>query len=401
MGSLALATTLSVIVLLASLVSVEVGLSVAILELLGGVFAGNVFGLESQSWLNFVAAFASVVLTFLAGAEVDVDQLRREWRPSVAIGLASFIAPFVAGMAVAYWLLDWSGKASAIAGIALSTTSLAVVYAVLVETGLNRARIGKLLMSATFVTDFGTAVALSAIFIHPNGWFALFLVGSLALILGLPRLAPPFFRRYGDRVIEPEIKLVFVAFFLLMYLGQLSGGHAVLPAFVLGLVMSRHYQSHRREQERLRVVAFAFLTPFFFVKSGLAVSLSAVWASLGALGLLAAAKMIPKLAAIYPLARRTMRGGPGEAVFGTLLMSTGLTFGTISSLYGLNAGIIDKTQFSLLLTVVVGSAVVPTFIAQRWFTPHHALTRTDPEDVAGDSAAIAGTIPPFEYGNQS
>ena len=401
MGSLALATTLSVIVLLASLVSVEVGLSVAILELLGGVFAGNVFGLESQSWLNFVAAFASVVLTFLAGAEVDVDQLRREWRPSVAIGLASFIAPFVAGMAVAYWLLDWSGKASAIAGIALSTTSLAVVYAVLVETGLNRARIGKLLMSATFVTDFGTAVALSAIFIHPNGWFALFLVGSLALILGLPRLAPPFFRRYGDRVIEPEIKLVFVAFFLLMYLGQLSGGHAVLPAFVLGLVMSRHYQSHRREQERLRVVAFAFLTPFFFVKSGLAVSLSAVWASLGALGLLAAAKMIPKLAAIYPLARRTMRGGPGEAVFGTLLMSTGLTFGTISSLYGLNAGIIDKTQFSLLLTVVVGSAVVPTFIAQRWFTPHHALTRTDPGDVPGDPAAIAETIPPFEYGNQS
>ena len=130
-------------------------------------------------------------------------------------------------------------------------------------------------------------------------------------------------------------------------------------------------------------------------------SLSAVWVSLGALGLLAAAKMIPKLAATYPLARRTMRGGPGEAVFGTLLMSTGLTFGTISSLYGLNAGIIDKTQFSLLLTVVVGSAVVPTFIAQRWFTPHHALTRTDPEDVAGDPAAITGTIPPFEYGNQS
>jgi Kef-type K+ transport system membrane component KefB len=398
---LALATTLSVIVLLASLVSVELGLSVAILELLGGVFAGNVFGLESQSWLNFIAAFASVVLTFLAGAEVDVDQLRREWRPSVAIGLASFTAPFLAGMAVAYWLLDWSGKASAIAGIALSTTSLAVVYAVLVETGLNRARIGKLLMSATFVTDFGTAVALSAIFIHPNGWFALFLVGSLALILGLPRLAPPFFRRYGDRVIEPEIKLVFVAFFLLMYLGQLSGGHAVLPAFVLGLVMSRHYQSHRREQERLRVVAFAFLTPFFFVKSGLAVSLSAVWASLGALGLLAAAKMIPKLAAIYPLARRTMRGGPGEAVFGTLLMSTGLTFGTISSLYGLNAGIIDKTQFSLLLTVVVGSAVVPTFIAQRWFTPYHALSRADPERVASDPAATPAPKPPFEHGNQS
>jgi len=372
MSSLALATALAVVVLLASMVSVEAGLSVAILELVGGVIAGNAFGMASQPWLDFVAAFASIVLTFLAGAEVDVDQLRREWKPSVAIGLVSFAGPFLVAMSCAYWLLGWSGRASAIAGIALSTTSLAVVYAVLVESGLNRSRLGKLLMSATFVTDFATATALSVIFIRPNGWFLLFLGVSLALILVLPKLAPPFFRRYGDRVIEPEIKLVFVAFFLLMYLGKLSGGHAVLPAFVLGLVMARHYQRHRREQERLRVVAFAFLTPFFFVKGGLAVSLPAVWTSLGALGVLAGAKMLPKLLGIYPLARRTMRG-PGEAWFGTLLMSTGLTFGTISSLYGLNAGIIDRTQFSLLLSVVVGSAVVPTFIAQRRFAPGRAV----------------------------
>ncbi|MDX6646647.1 MAG: hypothetical protein QOK40_2374, partial [Miltoncostaeaceae bacterium] len=259
--------------------------------------------------------------------------------------------------------------ASAIAGVALSTTSLAVVYAVLVESGLNRSRLGKLLMSATFVTDLATATSLSVIFIRPNGLFLLFLCVSVGLILLLPRIAPLFFRRYGDRVIEPEIKLVFVAFFLLMYLGQLSGGHAVLPAFVLGLVMARHYQRHQREQERLRVVAFAFLTPLFFLKGGMAVSLAAVWTSLGALGVLAAAKMVPKLLGIYPLARRTMRG-PGEAWFGTLLMSTGLTFGTISSLYGLNAGIIDRTQFSLLMSVVVGSAIAPTFIAQRWFAPH-------------------------------
>lgn len=398
MGSLALATTLSVVVLLASLVSVEAGLSVAILELLGGVLVGNVFGLQSQSWLTFIAAFASVVLTFLAGAEVDVDQLRREWRPSVAIGLVSFAAPFIAGMAAAFWLLGWSGKASAIAGIALSTTSLAVVYAVLVETGLNRARLGKLLMSATFVTDFGTAFALSVIFIRPNGWFVLFLVGSVGLILLLPRIAPPFFRRYGDRVIEPEIKLVFAAVFLLMYLGALSGGHAVLPAFVLGLVMSRHYQSHRRENERLRVVAFAFLTPFFFLKGGLAVSLSAVWTSLGALGVLLAAKMVPKLVTIYPLARRAMPG-PGEAVFGTLLMSTGLTFGTIASLYGLNAGIIDRTQFSLLLTVVVTSAIVPTFIAQRWFTPHHALVEFESIEVPSGETAVPAATPAFEPGS--
>ena len=130
--------------------------------------------------------------------------------------------------------------------------------------------------------------------------------------------------------------------------------------------MSRHYQQHREEQKRTRVVAFAFLTPFFFIKGGMNVSLEAVITNVGLLGALLAAKMLPKAAFVYPLARRTDRR---HATFTALLMSTGLTFGTISSLYGLKAGIIDKTQFSLLVTVVVVSAVVPTAIAERWFLP--------------------------------
>jgi len=167
-----------------------------------------------------------------------------------------------------------------------------VVYAVLVETGLNRVRVGKLIMSACFVTDMCTVVALSAIFIKPTIWFPVFLAVSIALIFALPKIAPWFFGRYGDRVIEPEIKLVFVILLALMVLGNAANGQAVLPAFVLGLVMSRHYQRHREEQRRLRVVAFAFLTPFFFLRGGLNVSLTAVFANLGVLAALAAAKMI-------------------------------------------------------------------------------------------------------------
>jgi Kef-type K+ transport system membrane component KefB len=222
-------------------------------------------------------------------------------------------------------------------------------------------------MSATFVTDILTVIGLSILFITPNLWIIPFVGVSVLLIWGLPRMAPWFFGRYGDRVIEPEIKLVFAALFGLMYLGGKAASQAVLPAFILGLAMSSHYAEHRLEQERLRVVAFAFLTPFFFLKGGLNVSLPAVWANLGVLALLVAAKMLPKAAGVYPLARRFCAP---HAAFTTLLMSTGLTFGTITSLYGLQAGIIDQTQFSLLLTVVVLSAIVPTAIAQRFFQPH-------------------------------
>jgi len=361
-----LAAVLGAVVLVASMVSVELGVTVALIELTLGVIVGNVFDLNTADWLDFVAKFASIVLTFLAGMEVDPVYMRDRAKATVGIGVSSFAGPFVVASLVAYFLLDWTVKASLIAGTALSTTSLAVVYAVLVERGLNMSNVGKLLMSATFVTDLCTAIALSAIFIKPNAWFLVFLVISLALILALPRLAPPFFRRYGDRVIEPEIKLVFFVLFILMVLADASNGHAVLPAFILGLVMSRHYEQHRSEQQRLRVVAFAFLTPFFFIKGGLNVSLSAVFSNLGLLGALLLAKMVPKVVFIYPLARRAI---PRHATFTTLLMSTGLTFGTISSLYGLTAGIIDTTQFSLLITVVVLSAVVPTAVAERWFLP--------------------------------
>ena len=377
-------------VLLASMVSVELGVSVALVELALGVALGNTFHLDpNASWLAFIASFASVVLTFLAGAEVDPDDFRERFGASVAIGVVSFAGPFVVATLVALGPLGWTTKASLIAGTALSTTSLAVVYAVLVETGLNTIRIGKLIMSACFVTDMCTVIALSLIFIKPTVWFPVFLVVSVAVIVLLPKLSPWFFGRYGDRVIEPEIKIVFAILLALMVLGDEANSQAVLPAFVLGLVMSRHYQRHKEEQRRLRVVAFAFLTPFFFLRGGLNVSLAAVFANLPVLGVLVAAKMLPKLGMIYPLARR--HASP-NATFTTLLMSTGLTFGTISALYGLTAHIINRTQFSLLVTVVVLSAIIPTAIAQTWFSPpvpdehpHHVLPPEPSEILIGES----------------
>jgi Kef-type K+ transport system membrane component KefB len=387
-SDLALAALLAVTILLASMVSIEIGLSVALIELAAGVAVGNLFTVTVPDWLSFVGTFAGVMLTFLAGAEVDVPQFRREWQASISIGAVSFAAPFVVALGACYWLAGWNRDQAEIGGLALSTTSLAVVYAVLVETGLNRSVIGKRIMSATFVTDILTVIGLSVLFITPNLWVIPFVAVSVGFIWGLPKIAPWFFGRYGDRVIEPEIKLVFAALFILMYLGTKADSQAVLPAFVLGLAMSAHYAEHRKEQERLRVVAFAFLTPFFFIKGGLYVSLSAVWANLGVLALLCVAKIAPKIGGVYPLARKYTSP---HAAFTTLLMSTGLTFGTITSLYGLQAGIIDRTQFSLLVTVVVLSAIVPTAIAQRFFSP-----TGDEIAAAADPAERGSPSPPRE-----
>jgi len=367
---LQIALVLAALVLLASVASVELGISAAILEITLGVIGGNFLGLEQREWVKFVAALGGILLTFLAGAEVDVRILREKSRESLWIGGLSFLGPFLGAMLVAHYMLAWSWPAAQLAGVALSTTSLAVVYAVLVETGLTHTPIGKIIMASTFVTDFGTAAALSLLFLEPSAGTLGFAVVSIAVIAVAPRLTRAFFRRYGARVIEPEIKLLLLLLFALMYFAQVGASHAILPAFVLGLVLSPLFHGDLRLQRKLRVVGFAVITPTFFVNGGMNISLPLLGANLGLFAVLLAAKLATKFAGVYFVARRFV---PREATYTTLLMSTGLTMGTISSLFGYQRGIVDQTQFSVLVAVVVASAILPTFFAQRFVHPRHAL----------------------------
>lgn len=376
METLAVAALLAALVCVASVLAVEWALSVAIIEILAGVLAGNVFGIHGAPWLDFLAQFGGVLLTFLAGAEVNPELLRRRLGPSLALGGASFLLPFLGAAAFAAFVAHWTLRASLIAGVALSTTSLAVVYAVLVETGLNATEAGGLIMAATFVTDIGTALALSLLFAQPGWATAVFFGVSALVVVAAPFLLPRVFERYGSRVIEPEIKLVFAVLLGLMLLASHGRSHAVLPVFVLGLVLAPMFARHRELQRKLRIVAFGAITPFFFLKGGMNVSLGLLGPQLALVGGFLAVKLVTKGVGVFPLARRHM---PGAATYTTLLMSTGLTFGTISSLYGLQAGLIDRVQFSVLLTVVIASAIVPTAIAQRWFTPR--LSADDREEL--------------------
>jgi Kef-type K+ transport system membrane component KefB len=379
MADLTAAMILAALIVIASIASVELGISVAIIEIGLGVVAANLFGVRPTPWIDFIGTFAGIVLTFLAGAEVDRKVLRREWKPALLIGGLSFLPPFVGVGLFARYVAGWDPRQSEIAGIALSTTSLAVVYAVLVETGLAATELGKILMAATFVTDFGTAVALSALFTKPSPYLALFIVVSVLVIAAMVIFQRPFFARYGGRVIEPEIKGAFLALFVLMWTADLAGSHAVLPAFLLGLAVSDIFKQHPEEQRRFRIVSFAFLTPIFFLKGGLNVDLRYLAAGGWLLLVFLLVKIATKFAGVLPVALRYVRP---HAVFTTLLMSTGLTFGTISSLYGLNAGIINRGQFTILIGAVIGSAIIPTVIAQRWFAPPvHDLTAEEIADV--------------------
>ncbi|HMG60001.1 MAG TPA: cation:proton antiporter, partial [Burkholderiales bacterium] len=342
--------------LLAALLSIWIKVANALSEILVGTVAqlvlGAAFGAAflgaDQTWIKFLAGAGAIVLTFLAGAELDPEVFRRKWKEATAIGLISFFAPFFGCAAAARWGLGWGVEASWLAGVAMSTTSVAVVYAVMIEFGFNATDYGKTVLAACFITDLGTVIALGLIFAPFTLKTALFVGGLGCAALALPWLTPRFFRRYGGRPSELETKFLLLFLFGLGALAGWADSEAVLPAYVLGMMLAGTVGKDHVLVRRLRTLTFGLLTPFYFIRAGSFVSVPALIAAPGAFLLMLAVKVVTKIAGVYPVTQ-AFRSPPKEGMYTTLLMSTGLTFGTISSLFGLSHGIVTDAQYSALV----------------------------------------------------
>jgi Kef-type K+ transport system membrane component KefB len=360
---------------LASLISIRTGISVALIEIVVGVIAGNItFGaehhvLKTTEWTSFLAMLGSGVLTFLAGAEIDPASLRANLRASLTIGVLSFLLPFVFVWLFAQFVLGWGLHQAQIAGIALSTTSVAVVYAVMIEGKLSETPMGKMILAACFVTDFGTVLALGTLFADFNIWLLVFVVVMSVMLWYMPKWTRFIIVKLGaTRVSEPEVKFIFLVLFFLGGMASSAKSEAVLPAYLVGLVVAGVFLRDKTLVHRMRTIAFTIFTPFYFIKAGLYVSLPAMWAALGVIAVLLAMKMVTKFVGVWPMTK-VFYMRTSEANYTTLLMATGLTFGTISALFGLQNKIIDQSQYTILVTVVILSAFVPTLIAQKFFQP--------------------------------
>jgi len=360
--------------LIAGLIAKRTGVSVALVEILVGAVAGNLITINSKAeWVGFLAGFGSILLTFMAGAEIEPAVLRRYLKESLAIGLIAFFFPFFGAMVFAYYVSGWTWPAAEICGIALSTTSVAVVYAVMIETGLNETEVGKVILAACFINDLGTVLALGVLFANYNWRLAVFIAIATVVLILAPRFSRWFFNTFGNHVSEPEIKLMFLLLFALGGLATKANSEAVLPAYLLGLVIARLFSENRTMARHLRTTVFAFLTPFYFLKAGMLVSASAVWQGAALIVLLLLVKMLTKFVGVWPLTR-AFKFSPRLSMYTTMLMSTGLTFGSISALFGYTRGIINQYQYTVLVTTVIGSALVPTMIAQVWFRPRKEET---------------------------
>jgi glutathione-regulated potassium-efflux system ancillary protein KefC len=374
------ATLWLALAVVSALVASSLRVSIALVEICVGVGAaaatgsfglGDVLAVNSE-WVRFLAASGAVVLTFLAGAELDPDVIKTKLTEVSVVGLVGFFAPFLGCAAIAYYGLGWDAKASWLCGIALSTTSMAVVYAVMLETGFNKTEFGKGILGSCFINDLGTVIALGLLFAPFTYKTIVFIVGSIVALLLLPITTAWLTHHYAYRTAAIRTKWVMLILFGLGALALWSGSEAVLPAYLAGMVLAGGAARDAHWMRRLRTLTVGFLTPFYFLRAGTLVSLPALLAAPLLFLALLMSKVVSKVFGLYPVIG-LFRRERNERWYYTLLMSTGLTFGTISALYGLAHGLVTNEQYSFLVAAVIASAVVPTIIAEIAFVPLHLL----------------------------
>lgn len=321
----------------------------------------------------YIASFGGILLTFLAGTEIDTEIMKNKFKESLFIGVTSFLSPFIAIFIISYFLIGWNLTASLLTATALSETSIAVVYSVLVEKGLCKFNIGKLLMVATFITNMCTAIMLSVLFMKPDIYTLIFYIFSAIVLIITYKYSHLIFdnQRIKDKLAEVEIKYIFMLLLGFIFLASLGGGQAILPAFILGLVLSKHFKDtiDRQVKSRIKTVAFAVITPIFFIVGGMKVSLSLILGSIGIFILIFIIRQVAKFIGVYGISKHYLKE---NQTYTTLMMSTGLTFGLVAAVYGLNNGLINQSIYSLLTGVLVLSAILPSFAAEKWYPPIHS-----------------------------
>jgi Kef-type K+ transport system membrane component KefB len=373
---------------IATIIAYHIRISMALIEICVGMVAGalweHYFGQEllgaNVEWLRFLASTGAVLLTFLAGAELEPEVIRTKWKEVLVVGLIGFSAPFLGCAALARYVLGWTPSASLLAGVALSTTSMAVVYAVMLETGFNRTDFGKGILGACFVNDLGTVIVLGLLFTPFSYKTFIFIAGTAVAIAVLPFISKRITRKYGHRTAAIRAKWILFVLFGLGALAIWSGSEAVLPAYLAGIVLAEFAARDDLWVRRMRTLCIGFLTPFYFLRAGSLVSLPAIVTAPMIFLVLLAGKVASKIFGLYPVIG-LFRKNIDERWYYTLMMSTGLTFGTISALYGFSHGIVTRAQYSFLVAGVIASAVIPTMVANLAFIPYSLLPGT-PEPTA-------------------
>ncbi|MCD6119383.1 cation:proton antiporter [bacterium] len=359
---------LVVLIVSAGIISLELGVSTALVEILFGVAARNIiplFGLDWEylilggEWLNFLADLGLMAIMFMAGFETDMDLLKENWKSSLIVGMPSFFAPFLTVCVVVFLFCGQNTEKAVLIGIALSTTSLALVFSYLRERQLHNQKLGQLLITCAMVIDLISIFMLTIFFVPLNVSF-LAEIGILAvLFIVAPFLGKHLLDRYCGSPNEFGMRFVFFILLGFTFFASHTHLHKALIGFALGIILGRLLREHHQLVDKLSGVIFSFFAPVFFFFAGSQIVLSAMmpidWAK--ALLLLVTAAGMKYFGTLIPLRHIIM---PRAARFTGILFNYRLAFGIVSAVFGYSNGIIGLTEYNIILLVVILTTFLPT-----------------------------------------
>lgn len=361
---------LAILIIGAGIISLELGISTAVVEILLGILARNIVPLFGISWddfigkgemLTFLAHVGLMALLFIAGFEIDFDLLKQNLKSSLSVGLSSFFVPFLIVGLVSFFIFGRDLDKAAIAAISLSATSIALIFSYLRERGLHDKKVGQLLITCAMVVDIASVVLLVVFFIPVDTKFAIDIVILGLAILAAPAIGRLLLKRYAGNPNEFGLRFILFLLISFSFIAQSTRIHEALIGFALGLIMGRLLREHLQLVDKLSGIVFSFFAPVFFFYVGSQFVLNGMrtldW--LFAVLLLVISATAKTWATAAPL-KRIISGK--AARFGGTLFNYNLTFGLVAAFYGFNQGIITGAEYNVLLFVIVTTAFIPTFL---------------------------------------
>jgi Kef-type K+ transport system membrane component KefB len=366
----------SVLIILAGIGALEIGFSSSIFEIVAGVFASNALNLENLGWLEFLSNLGLLGLMFFAGLETDPELMRKYLYKSLFIGFCSYFFPLISIFYVTYYILSYSFEASLLIGIALSTTSLALVYPLLKEKRILRLPTGQILLAGAMVVDISSMLTMSFLFEGINVYNLFFSVALLLLLVKLPKWGERLFDRYAQNTIEFKTRFIIVMLIGLGFLSETVHINEAVLAFTTGIFFAEFMKKDFVTEKKIRALIFGFLAPFFFFKAGYSVKLSVISPKVIFLSLfLGTIAFVTKYIGTVYATANLFRGAVYKLA--GLFFNLRLTFGIVASLFGLKAGIIDEETYVSLLLIIVATSLISSIISNR-------LPREVEEDILGD-----------------
>ncbi|MEO2065589.1 MAG: cation:proton antiporter [Desulfurobacteriaceae bacterium] len=357
----------SVLIILAGIGALEVGFSSSIFEILAGTFASNFLKLGGLPWIDFLSNLGLLGLMFFAGLETDPELLRKHFLKSLFIGFSSYFFPLVSVFYFSHYILGYSFEASVLIGIALSTTSLALVYPLLKEKGLLNYPAGQILLAGAMVVDISSMLTMSFLFEGINVYNLVFTAVLVLLLFRLPKWGEKLFERYSGNQIEFKTRFIVIVLVALGFLSEQVHINEAVLAFTTGIFFAELFRKDKVIEKTIRALIFGFLAPFFFFKAGYSVKLSVVSLKVIFLALfLGSIAFVTKYVGTVYATANLFKGAVYKLA--GLFFNMRLTFGIVASVFGLEAGLIDEETYVALLLIIVSTSLVASVISNRF--PH-------------------------------